>query len=147
MKICTKCDVPKHGTDFAKRSSSKDGLSSWCKKCFAENAANKYRSDEKERQRKLNNRSSFLQGNREKLRQLLESSKCVDCELSDWRVLEFDHRESSLKSFNISEAIWSKSWESILKEIEKCEIRCANCHRIRTSEQFDLWRSKHRDIA
>ena len=33
------------------------------------------------------------------------------------------------------------SWKSILIEIDKCDIRCANCHRRRTAKQFGWYNS------
>lgn len=30
---------------------------------------------------------------------------------------------------------WLGSWAAILLEIEKCEVVCSNCHRIRTAER------------
>ena len=62
---------------------------------------------------------------------------CVDCGISDPVVLEFDHVRGD-KEINISDALlrgWSYS--RILSEIEKCEVRCANCHRLRTHIQFN----------
>lgn len=69
---------------------------------------------------------------RENVTEYLSKHPCVDCENSDVRVLEFDHVKDK-KFKNISTMIYQRySWNRILKEIEKCEVRCANCHRIRT---------------
>ena len=147
MKICTKCKNPKSVDLFAKRSSASDGLASWCKACFAENARIKYSNNKQERDRKVKNRKALLEQNRQNLHDLLQNSCCVDCGLSDWRVLQFDHIDYSLKQFNVSEMLWSYSWKTIQNEINKCEVRCANCHVIRTSHQFGTWRTKQRDIV
>jgi hypothetical protein len=56
---------------------------------------------------------------------------CVDCGEADPLVLEFDHLEKKL--FNIAEALPERSWSSILAEMAKCEVVCANCHRRRTA--------------
>ncbi len=44
-------------------------------------------------------------------------------------VLEFHHRDPSQKDFNVSSKGHSRSWERVQKEIEKCDLLCANCHR------------------
>jgi len=36
----------------------------------------------------------------------------------------------------------NRSWKYILKEIEKCEVRCANCHRRRTAQQLGWHKTK-----
>ena len=62
---------------------------------------------------------------------------CVDCGISDPIVLEFDHVRGD-KVITISKAMqhgWS--YERILSEIAKCDVRCANCHRRRTHIQFN----------
>lgn len=47
-------------------------------------------------------------------------------------VLEFDHIAS--KRTNVTTLVWrGAAWPTIEKEIAKCEVRCANCHRIRTA--------------
>jgi hypothetical protein len=58
---------------------------------------------------------------------------CVDCGESDPLVLEFDHRSD--KIFNISKGIRDHSWASVLDEIAKCDVVCANCHRRRTARR------------
>jgi hypothetical protein len=32
------------------------------------------------------------------------------------------------------------NWQRILKEIDKCDVVCCNCHRIRTSKRNKSWR-------
>ena len=49
-------------------------------------------------------------------------------------VLEFDHLRD--KRFSIGSALPYRNWKSILEEIEKCEVVCANCHRGRTGRRM-----------
>ena len=56
--------------------------------------------------------------------------KCVRCGYNKCpEVLEFHHRNPSEKEFNISSKGHCRSWERVKKEIEKCDLLCANCHR------------------
>jgi hypothetical protein len=58
----------------------------------------------------------------------LKSHPCVDCGEKDIVVLQFDHVRGR-KKFQISSKVMSGySWLTILKEIQKCEVRCANDH-------------------
>ena len=41
--------------------------------------------------------------------------------------LQFHHRQPSEKAFHINHAMGMK-WESLLQEVMKCELLCANCH-------------------
>ena len=45
--------------------------------------------------------------------------------------LQFNHLDPETKSFNIGECK-RKNLETINKEIDKCEVLCANCHAIYT---------------
>jgi hypothetical protein len=59
----------------------------------------------------------------------------VDCGESDPAVLEFDH-VSGKKTANISYLLGVvASWERLASEIQKCEVRCANCHRWKTARE------------
>lgn len=49
-------------------------------------------------------------------------------------VMDFDHRPGVEKKFNISNA-GGRAWETIEAEIAKCDLVCANCHRLRTIER------------
>ena len=64
-----------------------------------------------------------------------KSHPCTDCGESDPVVLEFDHLDTSIKSFCIGQSLPYRNWQSILDEIEKCEVVCANCHRRRTARR------------
>ena len=63
----------------------------------------------------------------------LKSVPCVDCGISyHWYVMDFDHRRG-IKEFEIS--VLSKkamSHKRIMAEVAKCDVVCANCHRVRT---------------
>jgi hypothetical protein len=56
---------------------------------------------------------------------------CKRCGISDARVLDFHHLDKSSKDRGLSYA-YSQGWsnERIVREIAKCEVLCANCHRI-----------------
>ena len=57
---------------------------------------------------------------------------CMDCGGTFPLVcMDFDHRDPSTKLFNVAQGI-RKSKEAILAEIAKCDLVCANCHRIRS---------------
>jgi hypothetical protein len=62
---------------------------------------------------------------------------CEDCgEFLLPFILDFDHRDSSLKFNNIATMVYANySLSRIKAEIEKCDLVCANCHRIRTHKR------------
>ena len=73
---------------------------------------------------KENRRAVSLQ-----VREYLNNHPCVDCGEDDPVVLEFDHVFDT-KTANISDLVKTNHcWNTIIKEIQKCEVRCANCHR------------------
>jgi hypothetical protein len=57
---------------------------------------------------------------------------CADCGYDQAAVaLDFDHNDPTLKIANIAEMLHC-TWRVIMAELEKCTVRCSNCHRIRT---------------
>jgi hypothetical protein len=64
---------------------------------------------------------------------------CLDCGEHDPVVLEFDHLRDKL--FSIGQELSRRSWPSILAEIEKCQVVCANCHRRRTARRRGTMRA------
>lgn len=81
------------------------------------------------------NRKKGVLRNRNYVDQILKNSSCIDCGNTDPRVLEFDHVRG-IKIGHISHGIRS-AWNlnKLKDEINKCEIRCCNCHRIVTIER------------
>lgn len=74
------------------------------------------------------------------LLEYLLQKACVDCGEKDPIVLEFDHLDRKNKTRQISRFLSGHySWKKIKVEIEKCEIRCANCHRRKTYSQLKWW--------
>lgn len=69
---------------------------------------------------------------RKQLYEYLKTKECKECKITNPVVLEFHHLSD--KEYNISDMM-SHSWEAILLEINKCEILCANCHKIKTAKQ------------
>tara|TARA_R110000824_G_scaffold78261_1_gene197681 strand:+ start:72 stop:434 length:363 start_codon:yes stop_codon:yes gene_type:complete len=60
---------------------------------------------------------------------------CVDCGESNPIVLEFDHVRGKKKMCVSNMISQSYSFKTIQEEIDKCEVRCANCHRVITHER------------
>lgn len=70
----------------------------------------------------------------------LKDAPCADCGGTfPPECMDFDHVDPSTKSFCVGKGPASYGRERVLAEIEKCELVCANCHRVRT------W--KHRRTA
>ena len=55
---------------------------------------------------------------------------CIRCGFDDARALDFHHRDPKEKEFTIGRVGWNVSRERLSAEIEKCDVLCANCHRI-----------------
>ena len=62
---------------------------------------------------------------------------CADCGGTfEPYQMDFDHRDPAQKSFQVTDGrAMLMNRERLLAEIAKCDIVCANCHRIRTDSQ------------
>lgn len=59
---------------------------------------------------------------------------CADCgEKFPPECMDFDHVRGE-KLFNVGQGA-GRLWSDILDEIAKCELVCANCHRVRTRQR------------
>jgi hypothetical protein len=63
-----------------------------------------------------------------------KNNKCEICGLErntidDLDLFDFHHTDRSNKSFELGDKIEERKWEDIKKELDKCMMLCANCHR------------------
>ena len=67
-----------------------------------------------------------------------KTQKCSMCPESDWICLDFHHRDSKTKRYSIAKmATTGCSKSLILKEVEKCDVLCANCHRKKHKKEYE----------
>ena len=59
---------------------------------------------------------------------------CKRCKIIDSRVLDFHHKNDQTKLFTIGGFRRSVGFDRIQREVKKCEVVCANCHRILHAE-------------
>lgn len=90
------------------------------------------------------NKQYFLNKNKRRKRKILDLLKqaknrpCFDCgKTYPYYVMDFDHREPDKKSFQLTMIRHKQSLKLMKTEMEKCDVVCANCHRIRTHAGSD----------
>lgn len=141
VKRCSRCKQDKDESAFQKNGATKDGLQDQCRECRRATDRETYlkRSPEKKERYRERDQEIATRNSRRAYEFLLEHP-CVDCGESDPVVLEFDH-VSGEKRYNVGDLIRSgRSWEYVRAEIEKCEVRCANCHRRVTATRNGTWK-------
>ena len=115
MKKCYICQLEKDFLEFNKDSSRKSGLRYGCKACHKE---------------KRNNKKAYLY---DFIIQHFENNPCISCGESNPILLDFDHLKD--KKIGISMAVKNQwSLEKLQDEIDKCQVLCANCHRMKTAK-------------
>lgn len=139
-KVCNKCKSLLPISEFYVKQVNKDGLQKTCKQCSSLKNAEYYSANKEIRKIKIyQNRVDAGKLARQFVLEKL-SVGCIDCSEKDLIVLDFDHIGN--KKYNISEMInYGYSVESIAKEVEKCVVRCANCHRRKTAKDFNWWKT------
>jgi len=123
MKICSKCKQEKELTEFNKH---RYGVTSWCKECVRDRSKQHYEENNislKEKQR------LYIQQRREWFNEFKKTLKCIKCGENHIACLDFHHRDPKQKEFSIAGAVSHSNKEKVIKELEKCDVLCANCHR------------------
>jgi hypothetical protein len=114
MQTCPKCNQTKTAKDFYTRPARNGKKFSYCKDCNKQNVI------DRKRQFKL----KCLE---------YKSSQCSKCGYNKCpAALEFHHLDPSTKDFTPSHygnTSWDKNKDKVMKELNKCIVLCANCHR------------------
>lgn len=128
-KHCPTCKTDKPTSEFHSNAGRKDGLASNCKICKQLHQKKWYGGHTEEQKKRIRVRKLDLKTrNKQNVDEYLKVHPCVDCGEKDIVVLDFDHVRGQKKN-EIARMKFDCSWEAIKQEIDKCEVRCANCHR------------------
>lgn len=134
-KCCPKCQKDLPTSKFHQNKAKKDGLAHTCKDCFR-SYSKRYYEEHKAETFARNQRTRRRQ--KLKLLELKAQSPCTDCGNKFHPfIMEFDHTDPSNKLFPVGRA-GGRSGTQISKEMEKCELVCANCHKMRTFRRHQL---------
>ena len=123
-KTCRLCGESKPLPAFHPNKQCSFGVVATCRDCTRERISKWYKDNRKQRQTVAN------KARQDRKRKAVEQfgGKCLDCQqVFPDCVFEFHHLDPSQKDMSPANASPSK-WE---KELTKCVMLCANCHRIR----------------
>lgn len=139
-QICTKCLTEKALELFSWKNKAKRKRRKMCKACHAayrrqHYLANKEKYQEMSQAWNEENQAAYIDKARRYVLDYLLEHPCIDCGETNPIVLEFDHvRGKKVKA--ISVMIHSPvSLKRLQAEIDKCEVRCANCHLRKTAKE------------
>lgn len=140
-KICSICKQSKPLTEFNRNKRKRDGLQTHCRICSKEKSKGHYNSNqETHKQNTKIHKQKVIKETRQFAYSYLSNHCCIDCQEHDPIVLEFDHvrgEKRNAVSFMISRGC---SLAAVKAEIEKCDVRCANCHRRKTAKDLNWYR-------
>lgn len=113
LKTCSRCHNPQPTSQFYPRRKRVGigNLSPWCRKCYRDDAAT--------RQRAFKERCIQYKG-----------GACLKCGYNRYSgAMDFHHRDPTKKDFGLSRRRSCTWTEEIQRELDKCDLLCANCHR------------------
>lgn len=119
--ICEKC-----GKEFENTRKRKN-----CFDCVP--PKRRYESKEKQLEERKKQVVKNVQRRREKVKKLSIEYKGGECQICGYNkcidALEFHHINPEEKEFGISAKGYTRSWEKVRDELDKCILVCSNCHR------------------
>jgi hypothetical protein len=134
-KKCNLCNLVQEIDNFSWKNKNKNTRSSKCKSCHKEYVKTHYINNCKlYKDKAYKSNKKYRKRNKQYVTEL-KTVPCMDCGNSyDPVCMDFDHLRD--KKTNIANLVKeSYSLARLNKEIEKCEVVCANCHRLRTKNR------------
>lgn len=140
-KFCTNCQTEKDISEFRPNKTKKDGYQHYCGECDRNFQQQWYR---KNKERLVNKAKISNKRNNANMHifmlDFLQGKSCLRCGEDNILVLEFDHLKD--KKFQLS-SMANRSKNQVIEEISKCQILCANCHKIKTHEQRNTYKWRY----
>lgn len=125
MRICNKCKIQKDWSEFGWRNKQQQVRHYTCKNCVKETSLAHYSNN---KQKYINRALNVTKVATDYVKELRQRSKCSICPESAPECLDFHHLESQEKDNAVSMML-HLGIERVQREINKCIILCANCHR------------------
>ena len=119
---------------FNKNAKRKDGLQTFCRECSKIKSREYYSNKPDIHKRETKKNKLRYQRELQKfIFDYLLENHCANCGETNPVYLEFDHLRD--KEACVSHAV-SRVWsiKRVKKEIDKCQVLCANCHRMKTAK-------------
>ena len=135
-KFCPKCKLNLDLSCFGKK---RKALQPFCKECNKAYHKEHYLKNKKKYIQKAEEYKSKFKENFIKKYVIGKSCKCGESRIE---CLEFHHKNPNHKFDSICNLSRACNIKKLEKEIEKCEIMCANCHRVETAKQYG-WYTKY----
>lgn len=132
--LCSICKHDKNESEFNFRNLSTQTRYKHCKSCQQTIRQQSYQRNRKYfLEYSKTHYKDFRQAQRDFIKTFKSGKPCNDCGcIYPYYVMDFDHLPQFKKSFSIASDGFYRSKKTLLTEFAKCEIVCANCHRIRT---------------
>lgn len=138
--VCARCNKSKPLSEYGFKSERDNIRHRHCLECHRKYNTAHYASNKKyyiEKADRWNAANKFRQ--LEELFDYFQTHPCVDCGETNPIKLQFDHVRG-VKCAEVSTLIHrGKSLISAMDEVAKCDIRCANCHAVKTAKESG-WR-------
>lgn len=142
-KICSVCTIEKSLNEFYRVNKYSESRRAACIECtstgFKRNYSNKKDKYKARTRNKWKEAGILLRNN---VLDYLLNNPCVDCGEPDPLVLQFDHI-AGIKSMDVCKMMRHYvAWSKLKAEIDKCAVRCANCHERKTARARNYWKVK-----
>jgi hypothetical protein len=134
-KICARCNERKPTDEFGADFKAKNGLKSYCRQCHRKVNYEWYHSNGGKLSQSARQTATYRE-RKQWIDRIKLARGCIDCGYNTHpHALQFDHRDGETKLTPGFARVLKNNLEWLKAEIAKCDVRCANCHAIRTSLQ------------